>query len=279
MSSQREKERFRKNLERIEPILKKEDAVLFPKFKKTLIVADLHGDLQTLKFILKFAEKKKVDAMIFLGDYIDKGSESVAVLNLLFELKLKDPKSVILLRGNHETRGLSAWFEFSDDLIHHPELFDTANTVFDRLPIAAVLNDSIFCVHGNIAGISDEKLKDISKKNPKPYIWNDPGPEDGIALSGRGSGVYRVGPDLTQKFLKQNNLQLVIRGHTSHTEGTKCWHGSRLVSLYSTFPYDSPTVRAAAAIVKEDRIKFYYYKKIGNGLEWQDETMKLRLKK
>lgn len=278
MSDQKEKEQLMKNLERIEPILKNEDAVVHCNFKKTLIAADIHGDERTLEFILKFAEKKKVDSYIFLGDYINKGQESIAVLNTLFELKLKNPEKVILLRGNHETRSLSSWFEFAEDLSGNHEIYEKANRVFEKIPIAAVLNKNIFCVHGCIAGGKEETLKSISKKEPKKYIWNDPGPDDGLSPSPRGSGVYRVGPDLVRNFLKRSELKMIIRGHTSHTEGVRFWFDDSLVSLYSTFPSDNPSFLAAVAVADENEIKFHYYRKYRTSPGWLEEKKKLALK-
>lgn len=278
MSDQKEKERLMKNLERIEPILKKEDAVIHCKFKKTLIVADIHGDYRTLEFILKFAEKKKVDSYIFLGDYINKGQESVAVLNALLELKLSQPENVILLRGNHETRDLSSWLEFAEELANDSEIYRKANAVFEIMPIAAVLNKSVFCVHGCIAGTKGETLDEISKKAPRRYIWNDPGPEEGLQQSARGDGIYRIGPDLAKDFLEKNKLKMIIRGHTSHTEGVRVWFDDSLVSLYSTFPSDNPSFAAAVAIADEDEIKFHYYRKYRNNPEWLEEKKKLTFK-
>lgn len=279
MSDKKEKDRLSKNLERVKPLLKKEDAVICPNFKKTLIATDIHGDFRALEFILKFAEKKEVDSYIFLGDYIDKGPDSVDILNTLFEMKIKNPKKIFLLRGNHETRSVSGWFEFAEDLVNNPEIIDASNMVFEQMPIAAVLNKKILCIHGCIAGSKNETLKDISKKGSKKYLWNDPGTEDGLLPSHRGNGIYRIGPDLMKEYMKQNDLQMIIRGHTSHTEGVKCFCDDKVISLYSTFPYISPTVRAAVAIAKENEIKLYYYRKTKTGFEWENETQKLKLRK
>lgn len=278
MSDKTEKDRLGKNLERVKPLFKKEEAVVCPDFKKMLVVTDIHGDHPALDFILRFAEKKEIDSYIFLGDYIDKGPDSVAVLNTLFEMKTKHPRKIFLLRGNHETRSVAGWLEFSADLAKTPELLDASMSVFEQMPIAAVLNNDIFCVHGCISGTKNETLKDISKKDPKKYLWNDPGTEDGLSPSRRGGGIYTVGPDLIKGFLKRNELRMMIRGHTSHTEGVKCFCDNKLVSLYSTLPYPDPAVRAAVAVVKDDEIKFYYYKKTKNGFEWENETKTLKLK-
>ncbi|MDR0767864.1 MAG: metallophosphoesterase [Methanosarcinales archaeon] len=266
------------NLKRVKPLFEKEDAVIRSSFKKTLIATDIHGDFAALEFILEFAEMKNVDSYIFLGDYIDKGQRSVDVLNTLFELKCKLPTNTILLRGNHETRELSTWLEFSEDLAYHPKTLDDANSVFESMPIAAVLNDKIFCVHGCISGNKEETLDDISKKNTMKYLWNDPGAENGLSPSVRGSGIYSVGPDVVENFLEKNNLKVIIRGHTSHTCGTKRWFDGKLISLYSMIHYDSPEIRAAVAIAKEDEIKFYYFRKTASGFEWEDKKKKLKLK-
>ena len=278
MSDPKASKKLKENLERVKPLFEKEDAVIFSSFKKTLIATDLHGDRRVLEFILKFAEEKNVDSYIFLGDFVDKGEDAVDVLNTLFELKYKQPEQTILLRGNHETREISTWLEFSDELAHDPKTLDMANAVFDVMPIAAVLNDEIFCVHGCIAGTKNETLNDISKKEAKRYLWNDPGPQDGLTPSVRGSGIFNVGPDLVENFLERNDLKIIIRGHMSHTNGVKFWFDNKLVSLYSMIHYDNPEIRAAVAIVKGNRIKFYYFRKTASGFEWEDEKKKLKLK-
>lgn len=277
MSDQKEKKRLAENLKRSKPLFKKEKAVIRSNFKKTLIATDIHGDYKALEFILEFAGQKKVDSIIFLGDYIDKGSEGVAVLNTLLELKIKYPKEIILLRGNHETHGLNFWFEFRDELINDPEIFDAANAVFEQLPIAVILNKSVFCVHGCIAGKKDESVKEISKDDAKKYIWNDPGTENGLLPSHRGGGIYRVGPDLIKKFLKQNKLQIIVRGHTSHPDGVRFLCDDKVVSLYSTLPYDDPDVKATVAVIKEKKMRFYTYQKNRNEFEWKNETQIIEL--
>jgi serine/threonine-protein phosphatase 5 len=43
-------------------------------------------------------------------------------------------------------------------------------------------------------------------------LWSDPAPEQGRQASKRGVGL-QFGPDITQQFLKNNGLELVVRSH------------------------------------------------------------------
>jgi len=274
----KEKERLRQNLEKVAPLFKKEEAVIYLNDKKTLIVADIHGNADALDFILEFAEKKKIDSCIFLGDYVDKGPDSIRVLNTLFELKGKHPKKTILLRGNHETKEVNTHYEFRTALKSEPEIHEAANAVFEHMPIAVVLNKNIFCVHGGISGKKDEMLSDISKKNPMYYIWNDPGNENGLMPSLRGGKLSRFGSDVATDFMKRNNLKCIIRGHSSLETGVRFWFDHTLISLYSTLPYSLPDLKAAIAVVDENEIEFHFYKKRKkDGFMWEERTEMMKL--
>src|SRR5438445_1630267 len=83
--------------------------------KNLVIVGDLHGDLQTFQSILQKIDYENFlsnynNKLIFLGDYVDRGSNSIGVLYTICYLKQKFPNSVILMRGNHEA---PAEFPFS----------------------------------------------------------------------------------------------------------------------------------------------------------------------
>ena len=275
----KEKERLRQNLEKVAPLFKKEEAVIYLNDKKTLIVADIHGDADALDFILEFSEKNKIESYIFLGDYVDKGPDSIRVLNTLFELKRKHPKKTILLRGNHETKEVNKHYEFRTALKKEPDLHEAANDVFEYMPIAVVLNKTVFCVHGGISGKKDEMLSDISKEKPMYYLWNDPGNGTGLMPSLRGGELFRFGADVAEKFLKRNNLKCIIRGHSSLETGVRFWFDHTLISLYSTLPYSLPDLKAAVAIADGSRIDFHFYKKEKNGFVWEKKTGFLEISK
>jgi serine/threonine-protein phosphatase 2B catalytic subunit len=95
--------------------------------------------------------------LVFLGDYVDRGINAVEVTILLMCLKIEYPFSIFLLRGNHESRIMTAQYNFRSEccLKYSQDVYDLMMDAFNLLPIACVVNHSYFCVHG---GISDKML-------------------------------------------------------------------------------------------------------------------------
>merc|ERR1712176_1498332 len=79
------------------------------------VVGDLHGQYYDLLKLIDVAGKPGDTQYIFLGDYVDRGSFSVEVVCALFALKIKYPKRIRMLRGNHECRQMTAHFNFRDE--------------------------------------------------------------------------------------------------------------------------------------------------------------------
>ncbi len=77
-------------------IFNKEKAVVRVSGTQIMIVGDIHGNIQALDFLFLMKEKLSCDAIVFLGDYVDRGSDSVSVLCRLLEWKMGIPESVIL---------------------------------------------------------------------------------------------------------------------------------------------------------------------------------------
>lgn len=67
---------------------------------RLIAIGDIHGCVDALEALLEALQLGQNDALITLGDYVDRGPDSRQVLDLLIELY--DAKRVIPLRGNHE---------------------------------------------------------------------------------------------------------------------------------------------------------------------------------
>ncbi|RIB35158.1 MAG: hypothetical protein BXU00_03095 [Candidatus Nanoclepta minutus] len=244
-------------LEEVEPLLRKGSSNF--TFNKGLakivtkgrciVIGDVHGDLETLNKIFETIDlnsflKDEDNIVIFLGDYVDRGKYSLEVLEKIFRLKLEYQNQILLLRGNHEIS--KYWDVYPSDFRYqllekfrdnYNEIYDRLIDLFDRLPIAAYYEDFLFLVHGGIP-IDVKDINEIANEEPNTVIqlvWNDPFEGIGHLPSPRGIG-YLFGIDITMSFLRENGLDLIIRGHEP-CEGIKFNHNRKVITVFSSKVY------------------------------------------
>mmetsp|Transcript_9923 Transcript_9923/g.15279 ORF Transcript_9923/g.15279 Transcript_9923/m.15279 type:complete len:588 (-) Transcript_9923:210-1973(-) len=151
--------------QKVRHLLEKEPRVAFVQ-SPAYVFGDIHGNLEDLHFfsdnIWRLGMSLTAGNFVFLGDYVDRGMSCLECVAYLLAMKLMLPHKVTLLRGNHETRDVNGWEEhygersfmyqcrarFGDDLGY--KIWEQSNQVFDRMPLAAVIDQDIFCVHGGI---------------------------------------------------------------------------------------------------------------------------------
>ena len=183
-----------------------------------------------------------------MGDYVDRGSQSVETVTYLFALKLKYPDSITLLRGNHESSGISQYFGFRDEVVSRygdDKVWQTYIETFRYLPLAAIVGSKILCVHG---GLSPEiqTINDIQKINrfrEPPHdgpmcdiLWSDPGSIRGFQPSCRDVS-YQFGSDITKRWNENNGLELTARAHQLVIGGLGHTHDDQLVTIFSAPDY------------------------------------------
>ena len=171
------KEDIVKLLTRACRIVKKEPNVIQIKDPIT-IVGDIHGQYYDLLKLLNVGGDPEITKYLFLGDYVDRGSFSVEVMILILSLKINFSDSIYLLRGNHECRQMTTYFNFRQETLskYDIEVFDLMIDFFDCLPLAAIVNSRFLAVHG---GISPElrtidELQKINRFGEPPnngVIW------------------------------------------------------------------------------------------------------------
>ncbi|KAK8866205.1 hypothetical protein M9Y10_009164 [Tritrichomonas musculus] len=203
-------------------ILKSETTVLRIDSPVT-IIGDIHGQFYDLLRYFNINGLPPDSTYLFLGDYVDRGKYSVETISLLIALKVKYPENIFLLRGNHETEEMTKIYGFYNECINKYtiRLWNKFISLFDMLPLAAIINDHIFCVHGGLSpdlnSINDIENIQRPLKVPEQGIvadllWSDPSTENGFHPSKRDTG-YLFGPDVTQNFLDKNDLDLICRAH------------------------------------------------------------------
>ena len=121
------------------------------------IVGDLHGQLSDLIRAISVGGLSPSSKYVFLGDYVDRGKESLEVMTFLYALKIKYSSTIVLLRGNHECAIQSEVGGFLQECILKAtkDVWSEFCSTFEYLPFAAIVNKSIFCVHGGISPLLD----------------------------------------------------------------------------------------------------------------------------
>ena len=238
-------------------IFSSEPAMLRINDESIMIVGDIHGDLDALNSILEQKEKLDCKNILFLGDYVDCGVQGAEVLLALFDLKVADPDHVFLLRGNHEDANMNMYYGFFDEIGHDTKFVMRMHSIFQTQPIAAILNNDIFCVHGGIA--EDTDLNHIKKSNSYQYLWNDPSDIPGIRKSQRGPNIQEFGPDIVYNFLAKNGLKRIIRAHEFQEDGYRWWFDGKLLSLFSSLNYCGRRNSGAFGIYEDEKLTLYIF--------------------
>ena len=103
----------------------------------TIAIGDIHGNYRALANLLQkvLSEIHRDDALVFLGDYIDRGPDSKGCIEEIIRLSVEAAFSVVTLRGNHEEWLLATM----DDYAKHSWLLgaDAFETVASYSPAAA----------------------------------------------------------------------------------------------------------------------------------------------
>lgn len=239
---------------------------LGPQFKNVLIVGDTHGDLDsTLRLTRPFLEKK-VDALVFMGDYVDRGKFGFLNFMYIMGLCLAWPDRVIMLRGNHEDMALNLVFGFYEELQRYFENSDIFKAVqaiiealYDLLSLTALTPLDSLCIHAGIPKVAFPL--DRLNKLPKPHSaftnipdihlkaelkdifnqirWNDPTENEQEHPNARSyHGFYFYTEPELDAFLKMNHLKRIYRSH-EHPRGVfqEVFHDRLFYVFSSTSKY------------------------------------------
>ncbi|KAK5581618.1 hypothetical protein RB653_001655 [Dictyostelium firmibasis] len=236
---------------------------------KITICGDTHGqfyDLLNIFEINGFPSEEK--PYLFNGDFVDRGSFSFEIIITLLAYKLLYPNHMHLTRGNHETTDMNRFYGFQGEVVakYSEMVFDLFSELFNWFPLAFVLDNDFMIVHGGLFGKDGVTLDDIrkiernspdSKENElvQCLLWSDPQSNPGIAPSSRGVGVY-FGPDVTRRFLKENNLCTIIRSHEVKEKGYQIDNDGALITVFSAPNYCDQSGNLGSFInITEDKIK------------------------
>ncbi|KAL8094336.1 serine/threonine-protein phosphatase BSL3 isoform X1 [Apium graveolens] len=205
---------------------------------------------------------------LFLGDYVDRGQHSLETISLLLALKVEYPLNVHLIRGNHEAADINALFGFRIECIERMGERDgiwawhRINRLFNWLPLAALIEKKILCMHGGIGRSINHVEQVESLQRPitmeagsivlMDLLWSDPTENDsveGLRPNARGPGLVTFGPDRVMEFCNNNDLQLIVRAHECVMDGFERFAQGHLITLFSATNYCGTANNAGAILV------------------------------
>ena len=229
------------------------------------ICGDVHGQFYDLLRILEFGGYPPDANYLFLGDYVDRGKQSLETICLLLAYKIKYPENFFMTRGNHECSSINRIYGFYDECKKRfsIKLWKTFTDCFNCLPVAAILDDKIICMHGGLGPDLDkiDRIRNIIRPTDVPergllcdLLWSDPDDtSNGYGSNERGVSVVFNGK-IVQNFLKDNDLDLICRAHQVVEEGFEFFADRKLVTVFSAPNYCGEFDNAGAIMSVDENL-------------------------
>jgi hypothetical protein len=264
----------------VRPILSRDAQAVLELPFPCWVIGDIHGNFHDLIRIISRIDPTGSGRAVFLGDYVDRGSYSLEVLLALLMLKATEPDRFFFLRGNHELASVNAEYGFKEELDErYPEsgLWEAFNDLFDLLPLAAILGDSVICLHGGLGPhvSSIDKVKKLSFPiSPADLagivteiVWADPTKESiPYVASARGRG-YLFGPLALKDFLKASQCTKLLRAHQCVPRGLEPFAYGNGLTIFSTSNYMGQNNCAGIIFIEEDgRISSEEFEPLNNAV-------------
>lgn len=255
-----------------------EESTVQPVASPVTICGDIHGQFYDLLELFRTGGDCPETSYIFMGDFVDRGYNSVETITLLLLLKARFPHRITLLRGNHESRQITQVYGFYDEC---QRKYGNANPwkycteLFDWCPLAAIVDGSVLCVHG---GLSPElrtidQMRLIDRRQEIPHegsfcdlMWSDPDDIETWAVSPRGAG-WLFGSKATSEFNEINGIELICRAHQLVQEGYAYKFDEKLVTVWSAPNYCYRCGNVAAILVLDAQLdrEFKIFREVSQG--------------
>ncbi|WZZ33059.1 hypothetical protein YC2023_016460 [Brassica napus] len=177
-----------------------------------------------------------------------RGYYSVETVSLLVALKVRYRDRLTILRGNHESRQITQVYGFYDECLRkygNANVWKHFTDLFDYLPLTALIESQVFCLHGGLSPSLDtldnirslDRIQEVPHEGPMcDLLWSDPDDRCGWGISPRGAG-YTFGTDIATQFNHTNGLSLISRAHQLVMEGFNWCQDKNVVTVFSAPNY------------------------------------------
>jgi len=212
------------------------------------VCGDVHGQFHDLMELFCIGGQSPDTNYLFMGDYVDRGYYSVETVTLLVAMKVRHKGRLTILRGNHESRQITQVYGFYDECLRKygtPNVWKYFTDLFDYLPLTALIEKQILCMHGGLSPSIEslDSVRSLNRVQEIPHdgpmcdlLWSDPTTEeDGesphevlvtplVRTSLRPSSQQWIDSGLSRSSIGHGGLQLGTRSEC-------CYHllGSQLL--------------------------------------------------
>ncbi|KAK3391037.1 serine/threonine-protein phosphatase pp2a catalytic subunit [Podospora didyma] len=233
------------------------------------VCGDIHGQFHDLMELFKIGGPNPDTNYLFMGDYVDRGYYSVETVTLLVALKIRYPQRITILRGNHESRQITQVYGFYDECLRkygNANVWKYFTDLFDYLPLTALIDNQIFCLHGGLSPSIDtldniralDRIQEVPHEGPMcDLLWSDPDDRCGWGISPRGAG-YTFGQDISEAFNHNNGLTLIARAHQLVMEGYNWSQDRNVVTIFSAPNYCYRCGNQAAIMEIDEHLKYTF---------------------
>jgi serine/threonine-protein phosphatase PP1 catalytic subunit len=229
------------------------------------VCGDIHGQYYDLLRLFDCAGYPGGDgaggqhSYLFLGDYVDRGKNSIETICLVLLYKVLYPDTFYVLRGNHECASINRIYGFYDDCKrrYSIKLWKAFTDTFNCMPLAALIESKILCMHGGLSPelLDMSNIRSIQRPVEVPehgilcdLLWADPDETvKGWGNNERGVS-HTFGPDVVSGFLRTHSLDLVCRAHQVVEEGFQFFAQRQLVTIFSAPNYCGEFDNAGAVL-------------------------------
>ena len=229
------------------------------------VCGDIHGQYYDLLRIFEHCGYPGDYNYLFLGDYVDRGKQSLETVCLLLCYKIKYPEKVTLLRGNHESSVTNRIYGFYDKCKrrYNVRIWRSFTDLFNWLPVAAIIDEKILCMHGGLSPDLKnlQNITDISRPTDIPdtgllcdLLWSDPD-KDCVEYDENDRGVSVIfGEKIVQDFNKKNDLDLIIRAHQVVDDGYEFFASRQLITIFSAPNYCGEFDNSAGIMIIDESL-------------------------
>lgn len=256
-----------------------------------VIFGDIHGQFGDLLRYLRIVGAPPEQSFLFLGDYVDRGRKGLEVIMLLFCFKVKYPKKVHLLRGNHECARMNRLYGFYEECkrLRSTTVWSIFQLAFNELPLCAKVNNRLICMHGGISPLLKgwHSLENLEKpRNPSDcdsglaldLMWSDPNNDpcfSGFVSNKIRNTSWMFGQDAIRECTKALGVDMVVRGHEVVKNGHSLECNGQICTLFSAPNYcgTDGNCGSVMCVNKDFGISFVTLRPTMNSLKLNEEVV------